>query len=72
MADSTRYPDTDDNAGVEPDRESSTGRPRWQKVVGIVGLVLVLLFVLFVVLQLTGVVGGDLGDHAPGPPADGH
>lgn len=72
MADPSRYSDTGDNTGVDPDRGSTAGTPRWQKVAGIVGLVLVLLFVLFVVLQVTGVVGGGLGDHTPGPPPGGH
>lgn len=69
MADPPRNPDAGDNTGVRPDRESATGRPRWQKAVGIVGLVVVLLVVLFVVLQATGAISGD---HAPGPPPGGH
>ncbi len=49
--------------GVELDRRSSTGTPRWVKVFGIVVLVLV---VLFAVLQLTGVAGRHgPGRHAP-------
>jgi hypothetical protein len=74
MTNPARDPDAGDNTGVAPDREATTGRPRWQKVIGIVGLALVLLFVLYVVLQVTGVVDAGLGGHtpAPGPPAGGH
>ncbi len=46
MADRPRYPDTDDETGVGPDRESSAGMPRWVKVIGILALVVVLLFVI--------------------------
>jgi hypothetical protein len=59
MANSPHYPDTDDDAGMAPDRESTTGTPRWVKVSGIVVLVLV---VLLAIVMLTG-VGGD---HGPG------
>jgi hypothetical protein len=38
MPDPSRYPDT----GGEPDRKSTTGASRWQKVVGIIGIVVVL------------------------------
>jgi hypothetical protein len=44
------------DSGVEPDRESTSGTPRWVKVFGIIALVVVL---LFVVLLLTG-------GHRPG------
>lgn len=48
-----------DETGVEPDRESATGTPRWVYVFGGVAVVMVLLFVL---LHLTG---RGLGGHAP-------
>lgn len=50
---------TDDGTGARPDREATTGAPRWVKVSGIIVIVLVL---LFVILQLTG-IGGS---HGPG------
>lgn len=68
MADSPRFPDPDtntDDTGVGPDRRSSTGIARWQKVVAIIGLVVLLV----IVLMLTGVFGSG---HTPGPPAGGH
>jgi hypothetical protein len=60
MADPPPYPDT----GVEPDRGSTTGVPRWVKVFGIIALVLV---VLFAVLLLTG----RGGNHGPGRHSSG-
>ena len=48
MADPPRYPDTEDDPGVGPDRESTTGTPRWVKVFGIIVIVLVLLFVILI------------------------
>ena len=60
MADPPRYPDTDDDTGVGPDRGSTTGTPRWVKVLGIIVIVVVLLFV--VVMMVAG--GG--GEHGPG------
>ncbi len=63
MADPPPYPDsngdTGDDTGVGPDRESTTGTPRWVKVFGIIALVVVL---LFVILHLSG---GGLGGHTP-------
>jgi hypothetical protein len=50
--------DTDDT-GVEPDRESKPGMPRWVKV-GIIALVVLVLLV--VILTLAGV-----HDPQPGP-----
>ena len=38
MADPPRYPDTADDADVEPDRASTTRTPLWVWVVGIVVL----------------------------------
>ena len=58
MADPPRYPDTRDDTDVGPDRESTTGTPRWVKVFGIIALVVVL---LFVIALLTG-----RGGHGPG------
>ena len=55
MADLPYDPDT----GVEPDRRSPIGTPRWVKVFGIIALVLVL---LLGILLLTGIAG----DHGPG------
>ncbi len=46
MANRPPYPDTDNDTGVGPDRESTTGTPRWVKVFGIIALVVVLLFVI--------------------------
>ena len=51
QADLLSYPDSNDDAGVGPDRESTTSTPRWVYVVGIHAIGLVL---LFVVLHLTG------------------
>jgi hypothetical protein len=59
MPDSPRYPDTGDDAGVGPDRESTTGTPRWVKVSAIIAVILV---VLVVVMLL---VGGGPGGHGP-------
>ena len=58
------YPDSGDDAGVGPDRESITRTPRWVKVFGIIALVLV---VLFAVLLLTG----RGGNHGPGRHSSG-
>ena len=51
--------DAGDDTVMSPDREATTGAPRWVKVFGIVALVLVL---LFVILHLTG---RGLGGHKP-------
>ena len=59
MADPPRYPDTDNDTGVGPERESATGTPRWVKVFGIIVGVVV---VLFVILLFTRGSGG----HGPG------
>jgi hypothetical protein len=57
-------PPPDPETGVEPDRQSAAGTPRWVKVFGIVALILV---VVFVVLQLVGVGGRHgPGRHTPG------
>jgi hypothetical protein len=67
MADTPASPDTGDDAGVGPGRESSTGTPRWVKVFGVVAFVVV---VLFVVVMLIG--GGEHGPgrHTPGGGSD--
>ena len=59
MADLPPDPDTRDDTGVESDRGSTTGTPRWVRVFGIIAIVLVL---LVVVLLLTG----GPGRHGPG------
>jgi hypothetical protein len=55
MADPAPDPET----GVEPDRRSGAGTPRWVKVFGTVVAVVVL---LFIIVLLTGGPGG----HGPG------
>jgi uncharacterized cupredoxin-like copper-binding protein len=57
LADLPSNPDTGGDNTVEPDRESSTGTPRWVKVFGIITLVVVLLFVILLL------IGG--GGHGP-------
>jgi hypothetical protein len=57
MTDRPRSPDTGDDSGRVYDRESTTGIPRWVKVVGIIAVVVVLLVVVMLL------VGG--GDHGP-------
>lgn len=47
----------DDDTGLEPDGESTTGTPRW---VYAFGFVVIVLLVLFVVLHLAG---HGLGGH---------
>lgn len=59
MADPSPYPDTGDDTGVDADRGSTTGTPRWVKVFGIIAIVLGL---LFVILLFTRGPGG----HGPG------
>jgi hypothetical protein len=51
-------PYSDDESSAEPDRESTTGMPRWVKVLGIITIVVVLLFVIMLLM------GG--GRHGPG------
>jgi hypothetical protein len=74
MADPPRYPDSGDDTGVGPDRESTTGTPRWVKVFGIIAAVLVLLFVIMVLTghgpgrHMFGGLGGQTplpGGHTP-------
>lgn len=62
MADPPTGPDFDDT-GVGPDREATTGAPRWVKAFGIIAVVLVL---LLVVMLLTGHgPARHTGGHAP-------
>ncbi len=63
MANRPPYPDM----GSGPDRESTTGTPRWVKVVGIVVIVVVLLVVAMMF------IGGEHGPgrHAPSGDAGG-
>ncbi len=55
MADPLPYPDTSDDTGREPDRESPPSTPLWVKVFGIAFLVLVLLIAIMIA-----------GGHGPG------
>lgn len=55
MPDLPSYPDTGDDAGAGPDRESATGSSRWAKLFGII--IAIALIMLFVVLHVTGAVG---------------
>ncbi len=70
MAEPPSAPDSTDELGVGPDRESATSTPRWVKVFGVIALVLV---VLLAILLLSGGHGpgrhtGGAGGHTP-PPA---
>lgn len=57
-----RSTETGDDSGMEYEPESTTGIPRWIKVVAIVVAVVALLVV--VMLFISG--GGDGGGHGPG------
>lgn len=59
-----------DDTGMGPDRESTTGTPRWVKVFGTIALVVVL---LFVILLFTRGPGGGHGPdrHTPSGDAGG-
>jgi hypothetical protein len=57
MAETPASPDAGEEQDVGPDRDSTTGTPRWVKVFGLIALVVV---VLFVVVMLIG------GGHGPG------
>jgi len=63
MADLPSYPDSNDDTGVGPNRESTTGTPRWVKVFGIIALVVVLLFVILMFTRGPG--GHGPGRHTP-------
>lgn len=60
MTDRSQDPETGADTGMDYDRESTTGIPRWAKVVGIVLAVAVL---LFIVMLLVG--SGGSGGHGP-------
>ena len=62
MADRPAYPDTGDDTGVGPERESPPGMPRWLKVSGLIAGVLVLLVVGLMFI----------GGHEGGPGPGGH
>ena len=64
MADPPPYPDTGDDAGVGPAHGSTTGTPRWVKVLGTFAIVLV---VLAGVMLLTGGPGGHGPSRHTGP-----
>ncbi len=51
-------------ADLGPDRGSTTGIPRWVKMIGINALILILLVVAVIL------IGGGLGGHRP--PGGGH
>ncbi len=65
---SATYRDAGDETGVGPGRGSSTGAPRWVKVLGIIAVVLV---VLVGVVLLTGGGGHGPGRHTPSGDAGG-
>ena len=52
--------DIGNETGVGPDREPTTGTPRWVKVFGIIALVVVLLFLILMFTR------GPGGRHGPG------
>ncbi|CAN5571210.1 hypothetical protein BH24ACT13_BH24ACT13_07680 [soil metagenome] len=62
MADQPRDADADNDAGTASDRRSTTGAPRWVRVVGIIALGVVLLFVIVLFTRGPGGPGG----HSPG------
>jgi hypothetical protein len=49
---------------AEPEREATTGTPRWVKVVGIIAVVLLL------VLGIIMLIGGEHGPGRHAPPAN--
>ncbi len=54
MADPPSAPTSPDDTGVGPDRESTTGTPRWVKVFGIIAGVVVLLLVILLFVRGPG------------------
>lgn len=54
MADAPRHPDTSDDAGAAPDRDSTGGTPWGMYVVAFLAIAFV---VMFVALHVTGVLG---------------
>ena len=70
MEDPSRHPPAGDDIEVQPDREATTGTPRWVKVFGIIALVVVLLFVILLFTRGPGghgpgMHGGGGGDSPP-------
>ncbi|MBA3368268.1 MAG: hypothetical protein H0T99_06310 [Geodermatophilaceae bacterium] len=59
MTDPSRYPNSGDDAAVEPAGDSGDGVPRWVKVSAIVALIVVLMVTVMLLLN----VGG--GEHGP-------
>ena len=55
MADPPRYPENEEDAGVNPDHGAARSKPRWVFVLGI--LIAIALVLLIVLLHATGVVG---------------
>jgi hypothetical protein len=64
MNDRPRRSDTGDDNGIDYERESTRGVPRWVKVAGIVAAVLILLVVVMIL------IGGG-GGHTPLRHGDG-
>ena len=62
MADPTNDSNNDagDDTGIAPDREATTGTPRWVKVFGLIAFVVILLFVILMFVR------GPGGRHGPG------
>jgi hypothetical protein len=58
MTDRPQFPESGDDSGMRYDDESTTGLPRWVKVVGIVVAIMALLVVIMML------VGGG-GRHNP-------
>ena len=55
MVDPPAHPDSGDDTGVGPDRESTASTPRWVFVLGII--IAIALVLLIVLLHLTGTLG---------------
>jgi hypothetical protein len=55
MSDAPHSPETGEDAGRGPDREATSGTPRWVVIVGIV--IAVVLLGLIVFLHLSGAIG---------------
>ena len=55
MADPPRYPENEEDAGVNPDRGAARSKPRWVFVLGI--LIAMALVLLIVLLHATDTVG---------------
>lgn len=55
MADPPRYPESEEDTGVSPDRGAASNTPRWMFVLGII--IVIALVGLMVLLHLTGTLG---------------